>query len=118
MVGQVKYCYECQEFPCRNLQHIDKRYRANYRMSMIENLEYIRDRGIAAFLDKEAEKDIRRGCPLEASSPPFQRLPDAQSGERCRAYGENGSLIAILRYDADSSQWRPQKVFSPAHPAF
>ena len=70
------------------------------------------------YLDTEAEKDIRRGCSLEASSPPFQRLPDAQNGERYRAYAENGSFVAILRYDADSSRWKPQKVFSPAHPAF
>ena len=36
--GKVQYCYECAEFPCRSLKHLDKRYRTNYRMSMIENL--------------------------------------------------------------------------------
>ena len=54
--GDVDYCYECDEFPCRNLQHIDERYRERYRMSMIENMEYIRDNGMAAFLKKEEEK--------------------------------------------------------------
>jgi len=54
--GLVKYCYECDDFPCRNLEHIDKRYRALYRMSMIENLEYLRDNGVQALLDREEEK--------------------------------------------------------------
>ena len=54
--GQVKYCYECADFPCRNLQGIDKRYRALYRMSMIENSDYIKKEGIQRFLEKEANK--------------------------------------------------------------
>lgn len=69
-------------------------------------------------LDAEMEKDIRRGCPLEAGSPPFRRLPDPQDGERCRAYAQHGPFVAILRYHADSRQWRPQKVFAPVHSAF
>lgn len=56
MQGKVKYCYECEDFPCRNLQHLDKRYKTSFRMSMIENLEYIRDNGIDKFLEKEREK--------------------------------------------------------------
>jgi len=54
--GQVKYCYECKEFPCKRLQHIDNRYRNQYRMSMIENLEYIKENSIHHFLTKEAER--------------------------------------------------------------
>ena len=56
LYGEIKYCYECKDFPCRNLKHIDKRYNENYRMSMVENLEYIRDNGIERFLEKEEEK--------------------------------------------------------------
>ena len=54
--GQVQYCYECQDYPCERLHHIDKRYKALYRMSMIENLEYIKKNGISQFLEKEEEK--------------------------------------------------------------
>ncbi len=62
LYGKVKYCYECPDFPCRNLRHIDRRYRENYRMSMIENLDYIRDNGIGRFLKKEEEKWICPEC--------------------------------------------------------
>ncbi len=54
--GLVQYCFECEEFPCRRLKALDKRYRTNYQMSMIENQEYIRDNGMEAFLEKEAKK--------------------------------------------------------------
>jgi hypothetical protein len=54
--GRVEYCYECENYPCERLKHLDKRYRALYRMSMIENLEHIRRDGIQKFLEIEAKK--------------------------------------------------------------
>ena len=56
LTGQIQYCYECQDFPCHRLIAIDKRYAANYRMSMVENLKYIRAWGAELFLQKEAAK--------------------------------------------------------------
>lgn len=50
------FCYECDEYPCRSLKHIDKRYRTRYRMSMVENLEYIKEHGMDAFLEREEDK--------------------------------------------------------------
>jgi hypothetical protein len=54
--GLVRFCFECAEYPCRRLKHLDKRYRTYYRMSMIENLENIKEHGMKAFLKKEAAK--------------------------------------------------------------
>ncbi len=54
--GRVRLCYECADFPCRRLRTLDKRYRTFYHMSMIENLEFIRDRGMDKFLEKELVK--------------------------------------------------------------
>jgi hypothetical protein len=53
--GLIQYCYECTAFPCRRLKQLDKRYRTNYRMSMIENLDFIKEQGIEKFLKKEKE---------------------------------------------------------------
>lgn len=50
------FCYECAEYPCKKLKHLDKRYRTKYSMSMIENLENIRENGLAAFIEGEKEK--------------------------------------------------------------
>jgi Protein of unknown function (DUF3795) len=54
--GLVRFCFECKDFPCHRLKTLDKRYRTKYHMSMIENLEFIRDHGIEKFLEKEEEK--------------------------------------------------------------
>ena len=54
--GQIQFCYQCPDFPCTRLLHLDKRYRTLFRMSMIENLEYIRQNGLTRFVKKEAER--------------------------------------------------------------
>ena len=54
--GLVRFCYECENFPCSRLKALDKRYRTKYHMSMIENLEFIKEHGIERFLEKEEAK--------------------------------------------------------------
>jgi hypothetical protein len=51
--SKIKYCFECSSFPCKNLKHLDKRYRTKYNMSEIENLDYIRKNGIRKFVQNE-----------------------------------------------------------------
>ena len=51
--GRVEYCFQCPTFPCKSLLAIDKRYRTQFRMSEVENLENIRDNGIDSFLRTE-----------------------------------------------------------------
>ena len=46
-------CSDCTNFPCGLLVRLDKRYRANYGMSMIENLRTIKASGMESFLRKE-----------------------------------------------------------------
>ena len=54
--GLVRYCFECMNYPCKRLKALDKRYRTKYHLSMIENLNNIKDHGIESFLSEEAEK--------------------------------------------------------------
>lgn len=51
-----KFCFNCKDFPCNNLKHLDKRYRTKYNVSMIENLFNIKKLGIQKFLKYEKEK--------------------------------------------------------------
>jgi hypothetical protein len=57
--GKAKYCFKCEDFPCGNLRHLDKRYRTKYYMSMIENLENISKLGIRKFV---AIEKVRWSC--------------------------------------------------------
>ena len=54
--GKVRFCYECEAFPCKRLNSLDKRYRTKYHMSMIENLECIQEHGLEQYLEREEEK--------------------------------------------------------------
>lgn len=54
--NQSKFCYECEDYPCKRLKQLDKRYRTKYRMSMLENLERIRTIGVDAFVENEKER--------------------------------------------------------------
>jgi len=60
--GLVRFCYECKDFPCARLKSLDERYRTRYHMSMIENLEYIKEHGMEKFLEKEEKKWRCPGC--------------------------------------------------------
>jgi hypothetical protein len=51
--GKSRFCYDCGQYPCARLKHLDKRYRTKYGMSMVENLTFIRARGIRAFIRNE-----------------------------------------------------------------
>jgi hypothetical protein len=50
------FCFDCEKYPCTRLKNLDKRYRTNYGMSMIENLAYIKDHGLEEFLKNEQDK--------------------------------------------------------------
>jgi hypothetical protein len=54
--SKVQFCYECPDVPCKRLKGLDRRYRKNYHMSMIDNLNYIKEHGMGKFLEKEKEK--------------------------------------------------------------
>jgi len=55
------FCFECDAYPCQRLKALDKRYRTRYRTSLLENLECIRQRGLATFIEKE---ETRWRCPV------------------------------------------------------
>jgi len=55
-------CHVCPKFPCARIRKLDLRYRTKYHMSMIENLEYIRSRGMEAFLENEKTRWACSSC--------------------------------------------------------
>jgi hypothetical protein len=53
--GDAPFCYECSQYPCEQIERIDKRYRNNYFMSMKDNLASIQKMGISQFLIEQYE---------------------------------------------------------------
>ena len=56
-----KFCYDCEKYPCRRLKQLDTRYRTKYNMSMLENLQTIKESGLERFMQLEKE---RWTCPV------------------------------------------------------
>jgi len=51
-----KFCFSCPKYPCSLIKNLDKRYRNKYGMSMIENLNSIKESGIRNFIKNEKQK--------------------------------------------------------------
>jgi len=49
---------DCDYLPCERLKHLDKRYRTKYDMSMIDNLDEIKENSIGFFIEKQNKKYI------------------------------------------------------------
>ena len=54
--GKIEYCFDCDEFPCKRLAHLDKRYRIKYGTSVIDNLTNIQKIGLINFVKNENKK--------------------------------------------------------------
>jgi len=54
--GDAPFCFECSQYPCRQINRMDNRYRENYRMSVKENLECIEQTGIESFIEEQTMK--------------------------------------------------------------
>jgi len=59
---QIQSCHECEEIPCKNLDHLGTRYRERYGMSMVENLKLLKAKGMDEFLKSQAEKYTCPNC--------------------------------------------------------
>lgn len=60
--GTYAYCFECDNYPCKRLKSLDKRYSSFYHMSMVENLDYIKKNGINKFLVQQTGKWQCKEC--------------------------------------------------------
>jgi hypothetical protein len=60
--GNAGFCYECDAYPCKQIERMDKRYRENYHMSIKENLEFIQEKGIDRFLKEQYRKYRCKKC--------------------------------------------------------
>ncbi len=55
-IQATRFCYQCTDFPCGRLEKLDVRYRKRYHVSLIDNLQRIRQGGIQRFLCEERER--------------------------------------------------------------
>ena len=59
---EIDYCYVCTDFPCKHIQRLDEKYRERFGYSTVDNLEYIRDKGMEKFLKLQQKRYRCRNC--------------------------------------------------------
>jgi uncharacterized protein DUF3795 len=60
--GRKKFCFVCEEIPCKRLKQLDKRYSTKFGMSMLENLKNIKVNGIREFVQNEKQRWTCQNC--------------------------------------------------------
>lgn len=58
----LAYCYECLEFPCKQIKNLEKSYLKRYTTSLIDNSKKVQTDGILLFMASEREKWICKKC--------------------------------------------------------
>lgn len=59
---ESKFCYDCEKYPCKRVKQLDKRYSTKYGTSFIENLSFIKEKGLERFLAFESKRRTCRSC--------------------------------------------------------
>lgn len=58
----VTYCYECPQYPCKQIKALEKSYNTRYGASLIRNSEFVKENGLIKFMEQQKEKYICPNC--------------------------------------------------------
>jgi tRNA pseudouridine55 synthase len=92
-----------------SLSQLEDGFRYRYWQKLIYPIDFVLLHWAAVVVDNVAEDDIRNGRPLVFVGGDSLK---AAPGERCRAYTGDGSFLGVLRFDSETGQWQPEKVFT------
>ncbi len=60
------YCYECPEYPCRQMKSLEKSYNTRYHASLLENSRMVQAQGMEIFMEKQ-----KRNLPVQSAAVLF-----------------------------------------------
>lgn len=51
--NEIRFCFECNAFPCKRLETLNRRYTNKYKTNLIDNLKEIEKKGLDAWLNEQ-----------------------------------------------------------------
>ncbi len=51
----LSYCYECTDYPCKQIKYLEKSYKTRYKASLIDNSKFVRQHGLEKFMENQKE---------------------------------------------------------------
>lgn len=58
---KLNYCFQCSLYPCKQIKNLEKSYKVRYGLSLIENSQIVKEKGIYTFMETQKEKYT---CPI------------------------------------------------------
>lgn len=58
----ITYCFECADFPCKQIKNLDKSYIKRYGVSLVQNGITVKNDGLECFMMKEKEHWTCKKC--------------------------------------------------------
>jgi tRNA pseudouridine55 synthase len=101
-----------------SLEELDQAFTHDYWHRYIYPSDSVLVNMKAIVVDDENRQRIENGRPLEnkyidtKNDISENSSLTGYSGTRCRAYGVDGHFIGVLRFDAETGEWRPEKIFT------
>ncbi len=89
-----------------SLPDLERALRDGHWTSFVYPADHVLAHWRAVVVDDAGRQKIRQGVLLELD------IKEPDTGQPyCRAYGLDGNLLGLLRFDPESRRWHPQKVF-------
>ena len=88
-----------------SLPQLEDAFRYGYWQQFIYPIDFVLSHWAAIVVGDTAEKDVRNGRSLVFARTSY--------GDRCRVYTGDGCFLGVLRFNSETGQWQPEKVFLP-----
>ena len=103
---------ECGPFTIEDaitVSQLEYGFRHGYWEQFLYPIDIVLSHWGAVVVDDAAVEDVKNGRPLAMEG---DNLPEPVAGNRCRVYTRDGGFLAVLGFDSEKGQWRPEKVFA------
>ncbi|MGD9393544.1 MAG: tRNA pseudouridine(55) synthase TruB [Dehalococcoidia bacterium] len=91
------------------IARLEEGFRHGYWQQFLYPIDSVLSGWGAVVVDDAAAEAIKNGRPTALEGA---ELPASVAGNRCRVYSRDGVFLAVLGYDEEKEQWRPEKVFA------
>jgi len=90
-----------------SVSQLEAAIRYGYWQHLVYPIDTVMLHWTAIVVSDSMGKVIRNGCPVTIAD---DKKP-VSTWNRCRAYTDSGSFLGVLRFNQETGQWQPEKVF-------
>jgi tRNA pseudouridine55 synthase len=92
------------------LPQIEDAVKSGVIESLLYPTDYVLTQFPAVLVNREQQCALSHGSTITASHDGLDNSPVPENGILARAYGEDGSFLGLLRFNAEWSLWQPEKI--------